>query len=204
MSQVRSETGKRPKGILSMARKCKECRTEIPAVKACTDFIGKKGYCGVDCMAAHGLSKARDAAAKKERKELKARKEGLKTRGDHAKDTQTDFNKFIRLRDKDKPCISCDTISQSIKWDAGHYRSVGACPELRYDELNVHRQCSKNCNVMKSGNAIEYRIRLVKRIGQDAVDYLEGPHAAAKYTIEELNELKMKYRGKWKELERNG
>jgi len=186
-----------------MGRKCKQCKKEIPKIKDCDTFYEKKGYHSIDCMSSHGLQKARDAHAKKERKEHKAAKERLKTRGDHAKDAQTEFNKFIRLRDKDLPCISCDSVSHSIKWDAGHYRSVGACPELRYDELNVHRQCSQNCNVMKSGNAIEYRIRLVKRIGQDDLDYLEGPHDAKKYTIDELKEIKLKYRSKWKKLSVN-
>lgn len=183
-----------------MARKCKECKTEIPAVKACTDFIERKGYCSIECASSHSLKKVKEAAAKKDRKELKARKEGLKTRGDHAKETQTDFNKFIRFRDLGLNCISCDKPPK--KKNAGHYRSVGAAPELRYEELNCHLQC-EHCNTHLSSNAIEYRINLVKKIGQDAVDYLEGPHAAAKYTIDELNAIKMKYRGKWKELERN-
>jgi len=183
-----------------MARKCKECKTEIHKVKDCKLFFEAKGYCCIPCMAQHGLEKARDAQAKKERKELKARKEGLKTRGDHAKDTQTDFNKFIRLRDTGLNCISCDKPPK--KKNAGHYRSVGAAPELRYEELNCHLQC-EHCNTHLSSNAIEYRINLVKKIGQDNVDWLEGPHDAKKYTIDELKEIKLKYRAKWRAIERN-
>lgn len=179
-------------------RRCKQCKTEIPTVKACEDFIGKKGYCSIDCMGSHGLAKSRDAVAKKERKEHKARKEKLKTRGDYARETQAVFNKYIRLRDDNLPCVSCDRYHQG-QYHAGHYRTVGGHPELRFDELNCHKQCSV-CNNHKSGNIVEYRINLIKRIGSDNLDWLEGPHEAKKYTIEQLKQIKQDYKNKCKEL----
>ena len=179
-------------------RNCKQCKNEIPKVKDCPDFIGKKGYCDIDCMASHGLAKAKDAQAKKERKEHKAAKERIKTRGDHAKDAQVEFNKFIRLRDGALPCISCDR-HHSGQYHAGHYRTVGGNPELRYEEANCHKQCSV-CNNHKSGNIVEYRINLRKRIGDNKLDWLEGPHDAKKYTIEQLKEIKLTYRAKCKKL----
>jgi len=51
---------------------------------------------------------------------------------------------------------------------------------------------------MKSGNILEYRIRLVKKIGQAAVDWLEGPHEPKRYTIDELKEIKAEYKSKLK------
>ncbi|MNH31573.1 Bacteriophage Lambda NinG protein [compost metagenome] len=78
---------------------------------------------------------------------------------------------------------------------------MGACPELRFEPLNVHRQCVK-CNRNLSGNAVEYRIRLVKRIGAEAVDWLEGPHKAQRLTIEDLQAMKALYRQKLKDLRR--
>jgi len=184
-----------------MGRKCKECKTEIPKVKDCSTFHEKKGYCSIDCAAVHSLKKVKDAADKKERKEHKAAKERIKTRGDHAKDAQTDFNKFIRARDALLPCISCNRFHTG-QYHAGHYRTVGAHPELRFNELNCHKQCSV-CNNHKSGNIVEYRINLVSRIGGENLVWLEGPHDAKKYTIEELKEIKLKYRTKWRAIERN-
>ncbi len=189
-----------------MPRKCKECKAPIPSVRTCDTFFLKKGYCSIDHMASHGMQKARDAQAKKERKEHKARKEALKSRGDHAKDAQAEVNKFIRTRDKGKPCISCGNMPNSGAYvggggiHAGHYRSVGACPELRYCEDNIHIQCV-NCNVHNSGNAIDYRIGLINKIGLERVEWIEGPHSAKKYTIEQLKEIKLEYRAKWRELE---
>ncbi|MNJ66726.1 Bacteriophage Lambda NinG protein [compost metagenome] len=121
------------------------------------------------------------------------------------REAQVLFNEFIRLRDAGQPCISCDSLPSDhdlitgSRWDAGHYRSVGACPELRFEPLNVHRQCVK-CNRNLSGNAVEYRIRLVQRIGADRVAFLEGPHQPRKYTIEDLKAIKAEYRAKIKQL----
>lgn len=148
---------------------------------------------------------ARKALAQVGRKEIKARKEALKSRSEHMREAQTLFNEFIRLRDSNQPCISCDSLPcdhdliTGSRWDAGHYRSVGACPELRFELLNVHRQCVR-CNRNLSGNAVEYRIRLVRRIGADKVDWLEGPHQARKYTIEDLKAIKADCRAKIKQL----
>ena len=149
--------------------------------------------------------KARKSLAQVERREIKVRKEKLKSRAEHLREAQTAVNEFVRLRDAHLPCISCDSMPSDhdlitgSRWDAGHYRSVGACPELRFEPLNIHRQCVK-CNRNLSGNAVEYRIRLVKRIGADKVDWLEGPHSARKYTVEEIKTIKADYRALTREL----
>ena len=151
--------------------------------------------------------RARKSLAQVERREIKVRKEKLKSRADHMRETQVVFNEFIRLRDAAHPCISCDSVSTDdglitgSRWDAGHYRSVGSCPELRFEPLNVHRQCVR-CNRNLSGNAVEYRIRLVQRIGAEKLDWLEGPHEAQRYTVEELKAIKAKYRAMTRELKR--
>lgn len=147
------------------------------------------------------------AITKQARHDLQERREKLKTRREHMKETQDVFNAYIRERDAGLPCISCDSnpsdhdLITGSRWDAGHYRSVGACPELRFEPLNVHRQCVK-CNRNLSGNAVEYRIRLVKRIGADQVDWLEGPHKPQRLTIEDLQAIKALYRQKLKDLRR--
>ncbi|WJR24940.1 recombination protein NinG [Pseudomonas asiatica] len=150
---------------------------------------------------------AAKAITKQTREDLKERRETLKTRREHMAEAQKAFNAYIRERDVGLPCISCDStpsdhdLITGSRWDAGHYRSVGACPELRFEPLNVHRQCVK-CNRNLSGNAVEYRIRLVKRIGADQVEWLEGPHKALRLTIEDLQAIKALYRQKLKDLRR--
>ncbi|MBD9585806.1 recombination protein NinG [Pseudomonas sp. PDM03] len=151
--------------------------------------------------------RARKSLAQIERKEIQVRKEKLKSRADHLREAQAAVNEFVRLRDAHLPCISCDStpsdhdLITGSRWDAGHYRSVGACPELRFEPLNIHRQCVK-CNRSLSGNAVEYRIRLVLRIGAEKVAWIEGPHEARKYTVEEIKAIKAKYRAMTRELKK--
>lgn len=149
--------------------------------------------------------KAKKAMAHTERLATRETKERLKTRGDHIKDSQQAFNEFIRLRDQiaGHPCISS---GRPLDWsgnavDAGHYRSVGSAPHLRFDERNCHAQ-SKQDNRFLSGNAVDYRIGLIARIGQEAVDALESDQSVRKYTVDEIKAIKAAYRAKTRELKK--
>src|SRR5450830_1149272 len=164
-------------------KRCPSCRVMFVPSRSSQAVCGE-----IECAIAHGQSERGQASARKslalvERREIKVRKEKLKSRADHLREAQAAVNEFVRLRDAHLPCISCDSLPNDhdlitgSRWDAGHYRSVGACPELRFEPLNIHRQCVK-CNRNLSGNAVEYRIRLVMRIGADQVAWLEGPHPA--------------------------
>lgn len=146
-------------------------------------------------------AKARKSLAQVERREIKVRKEKLKSRADHLKGTQHAFNAWIRARDAGQPCISCGTTAD-VQYCAGHYRTTAACPELRFEPLNVNLQCNRNCNMGKSGNLLGYRPGLIKKIGIEAVEWLEGPHEAKKYTVEELKAMTAEYRAKTRELKR--
>lgn len=181
-----------------MARRCKnKCGAELQPTTKCADIVEKKGYCSIKCLAEHQKNKRIAKKQKDERAELKKRKEKLKTKSDYAGEAQAAFNAYIRERDKGQLCISCQKPPK--KKNAGHYRSVGACPELRFEELNVHLQC-EHCNTYLSSNAIEYRINLVKKIGLEYVEWLEGPHPPKKYTIEDLKQIKKEYKRKLREL----
>lgn len=191
------------------APKAKKCR--VPECGA--SFVPQKlgqAVCSPACAikdAPRNQAKARKALAQVERSEIKVRKEKLKSRADHLREAQAAVNEYVRMRDAHLPCISCDStpndndLMTGSRWDAGHYRSVGACPELRFEPLNIHRQCVK-CNRNLSGNAVEYRIRLVLRIGVDKVAWIEGPHEARKYTVEEIKAIKAKYRVLTRELKK--
>jgi len=53
---------------------------------------------------------------------------------------------------------------------------------------------------MRSGNITDYRINLIKRIGEERVNFIEGDHQPKKYTIEEIIEIKKTYKEKQREL----
>lgn len=186
-------------GIQALERRKKRCKVCQAMFTPARNF---QAVCGeIACAIAHAPAnqmRARKALADVERKEIQVRKEKLKSRADHLKDTQRAFNAWIRERDADLPCISCGRHHQG-KYDAGHYRTVGSSPALRFEPLNCAKQCVP-CNQHKSGNVVSYRIELVKRIGAEAVEWLEGPHEPKKYMIEELKAMTAEYRAKTREL----
>lgn len=149
--------------------------------------------------------RARKSLAQVGRADIKVRKEALKSRGDHMREAQQAFNEYIRTRDQAAGHL-CISSGKPLDWsgnavDAGHYRSVGSAPHLRFDERNCHAQ-SKQDNRFLSGNAVDYRIGLIARIGQEAVDALESDQSVRKYTVEEIKAIKAEYRAKTRELKK--
>lgn len=122
----------------------------------------------------------------------------LMTRRDWEKRAQQAFNAWVRLRDQYLPCVSCGRFHNG-QWHAGHYLTTGARPELRFEPDNCWKQCQP-CNTQLSGNLILYRQELVRRIGIERVEWLEGPHEPKKYTADELQALERQYKQWTKEL----
>ena len=180
--------------------KPKTCSNAACSIKFVPQRLGQ-AVCSPACALATkdvNLQKARKSLAQVERREIKVRKEKLKSRADHLKDTQQAFNAWVRERDAELPCISCGR-HHAGQYHSGHYRTVGASPELRFEPLNAWKQCAP-CNNYLSGNLINYRISLLQKIGEEKVIWLEGPHEAKKYTIEELKAMTADYRAKTREL----
>lgn len=175
------------------AKACKVCRAEFqPRLPMAT-------VCSPAC--ALSLAQSKRAKAEKmlqvqERRADAAKREKLKTKGDWTREAQTAFNTFIRARDAGKPCICCGRHSAGMStggdWDAGHYRSRGSAPHLRFDERNVHAQL-KQCNRYASGNVVGYRAGLIERIGMAAVEALESDQEPRHYSIDELSGIKAHY-----------
>jgi hypothetical protein len=142
-----------------------------------------------------------------ERKQRLAQREAIKTRGDWAREAQAAFNLWIRERDYGLPCISCGQPATQGQRHASHYRSVGAAPQHRFNPLNVHASCAQ-CNQIKSGNIVEYRIALVQKITAERVEHIEHSNERKTYSIETLKRIKRlfgrrarNYR-KWRESKR--
>lgn len=168
--------------------------------------LGQTLCSNVDCAIGYAEKSASKRVAlesKAERKVTRERKEKLKPRREWIKDVQKVFNTWVRLRDQ-LAGHACISSGRPLDWsgnavDAGHYRSTGSAPHLRFDERNVHAQ-SKHDNNWKSGAAVDYRIGLIKRIGLEAVEALEADNTPRHYTIDQLKELKAHYAMKCKEL----
>jgi len=172
-------------------KRCKNCKEPFTPIRTTLEKYCSKS----ECMQVF-ISEAKEKAWKKTKA---VKKEELMTVQDYVKIAQQVFNKYIRLRDKDKGCISCGKPLVG-KFDAGHYWSAGGHWNVRFDERNTHGQCVF-CNQHKHGNINEYAERLPERIGmirfmQLGVDARE----TRKFTIEELKEIIETYKQKIKEL----
>lgn len=137
--------------------------------------------------------------AEKESRDRQAKKRlEVKPLSYFAKQAQQAFNDFIRCRDRRLPCISCGRHHDG-QYHAGHFRTTGANPELRFNEDNCHRQCAP-CNNHLSGNLIAYRPALIAKIGQTRFDSLMGPHELPKWKRDDYIRIRDEYRAKLKEL----
>jgi len=142
--------------------------------------------------------KAQHEAEKADRQRLAEKKQQVKPLIYFIKQAQQAFNEFIRYRDRHLPCISCGRHHEG-QYHAGHFRTTGANPELRFDEDNVHKQCSP-CNNHLSGNLIAYRPALISKIGQARFDVLMGPHELPKWKREDYIRIRDEYRAKLKAM----
>ncbi|MGJ7468012.1 recombination protein NinG [Kosakonia cowanii] len=142
--------------------------------------------------------KAKHEAEKADRKRLADKKQQVKPLSYFIKQAQQAFNEFIRYRDREEACISCGRHHE-VQYHAGHFRTTGANPELRFNEDNCHRQCAP-CNNHLSGNLIEYRPALIAKIGQARFDALMGPHEMPKWKREDYIRIRDMYRAKLKAM----
>ena len=175
--------------------------------KTCGEKFSPWNSLQIACSATCALAEGKKRMEKREKQKLKLMKEALKTRGDWIKEAQKAFNAYIRERDRDQACISCDKPAGGDNhltgsgWDAGHYRSTGSAPHMRFEEENCHKQCVK-CNQHLSGNTVEYRKRLIDRIGLERVEAIEADQEPRKHTIPDLKEMIDHYKKMVRELKK--
>lgn len=177
-------------------KKCKGCGNKFTPYNSLQKACSPR--CALDIVEAE-----KQKAFKRETRE---RKEKLKTRSDWMREAQIATNRYIRARDRVyakregryPECCSCGTTNQDIQYAAGHFKTVGAYPELRFNEFNIHIQCNKRCNKELSGNihgtkdTRGYHKFIVEKYGEMFIDEITNrpiPH----YTIAELKEIKKLY-----------
>lgn len=111
-------------------------------------------------------------------------------------------HEYVRLRDQNKPCISCNEPWRD-NFQAGHYHKAELYETLKFHLDNIHGQCPV-CNIHKEGNLEMYNIHLPVKIGQEAFKELQklaqiDKHQSKVWNIENLKEI----RGKVKVLIRD-
>jgi len=169
---------------------CKSCKQKFEAIR-----FNQKFCLEPECVRVWVESEK----AKQWKKTKQKAKQDLMTLSDYLKLTQQVFNKFIRLRDKDQLCISCQ--KKPLKENAGHFFNANNHYNVRFDERNVNLQC-EHCNTYLSGNLIEYQRNLIHKIGIESYHELEADaRKTRKFTKDELKEIIAIYKKKIKEIE---
>lgn len=166
-------------------KKCRYCKEKFTPFNSLQPFCFKN-----ECITKHNKITL-------EKKKAKAKKEFKENdKSTLLKLSQTVVNKYIRLRDLNKPCISCGHLGYR-QIHAGHYRPMGNNQQLRFYTLNIFAQCSI-CNNYKSGNLAEYRLNLIKKIGLAKVEEIEANQERGNYSVEYLQRLIKVFRKKIK------
>jgi hypothetical protein len=174
-------------------KKCKQCGNQFTAW-----YSTAQSVCSTACAIKLSGVKEKIKFEKENRKAKKIALDSLMTKSEWLNLAQKVFNTFIRLRDAEFPCISCDAITG--KWSAGHFHSQGGHSFLRFHEDNLNKQCFR-CNFELHSNPHEYRERLTLKIGAGRVEYLDKHrNSPRKYSIDEVKELISEYRLKIKQL----
>ena len=184
-------------------KKCTECGEVFQPINSLQKVCNYKcAVQRVNRLKERKVASAIDKERKSQRTAHRARKQALKTKSDYMREAQAQVNRYIRLRDAGKPCISCDKPDNGQhQRHASHYRSTAACSILRFNTRNIYASCQQ-CNTAKSGNLLEYRIRLVKKYGPDLVEWLECQNDTVKYEIDYLIRLKKVFARRCRMLEK--
>lgn len=186
--------------VVAKQPKCRVCKQPF------TRFRPMQSICQDTQCIITTVERAKAKRERLDRAETKQKLSDMASKPELTKLAQKAFNDYIRARDYGKPCISS---GKPIPWgktkstggvcDAGHYLSTSARPNLRFNEDNCHAQ-SKYDNNYLAGNAVNYRINLIKRIGLERVEALESDHELKHYTKDELREIAAIYKAKLKAL----
>lgn len=203
-------------------KRCKHCKVYVKAE------TGIKVPAGFFCSHDHAIEFARDKQAETKRQQQKDRDrvKSMTVKDLNRKDvewqhkqTQPAFNRLRVLeeilwfqdRGLQPECISCGSTS-GVTWSCGHYKTVGANRQLRYERDNTFLQCWFNCNKNKSGNIQGTRTErgliqgLYERFGREEadriIDFCETKKEIKRWTWQELEENRAEYRKEIRRLEK--
>lgn len=158
-------------------RRCTSCKKYKEAVKGIVAPIGF--FCDKQCQYNYATKsskqlkeKTKVIVYKKQKAKDTQRKKELMTRSQWYQKLQQVKNKWVtKVRDVDEFCCTCPKQSD-VKYDAGHYIAVGKNIDLRFEETNIHKQCSLQCNQFGRGMPVEYDEFIKQKYGVGHYNWL--------------------------------
>lgn len=126
------------------------------------------------------------------------KKKKLKSISSLKKKAWKNFSQFIRTKGMDRfgrnVCVTCHKVLPWKSLQAGHFID-GRCNSILFEEMGVHPQCLV-CNIFKKGNKIEYYDFMLKKYGQEKIDYLRKlAEVTMQFRRADLEEIIKKYEG---------
>ena len=176
---------------------CKERYEMLVSERSRRSMTGLKGCCNdVECMTLAAM-KSIEARKAKENKAWKERKEKgkieVKTIAHWKKDLQDVVNWIVKQIDKDLPCISHPELKGFLRYDAGHYFTVKAHSDIRFNVHNIHKQNSQSNE--RNGGDGNYVLGIKKRYGNEYLEMMLGLPlkykgiGKEKYTIANIRDI---------------
>jgi hypothetical protein len=161
--------------------------------------------CSYDCSVTYAMAsveKKKRLETLKTKRETKEKLEAIKPLRKWESEAQQWVNKYVRLRDRNLGCITCDKPAHwHGQWHASHYRTTKAASAVRFNLWNIHKSCSI-CNNFLSGNLGEYEGRIREKIGNEKVDWVKAQNHTIRYSVEYLKRLKGVFKKKCARLEK--
>jgi len=153
-------------------KRCKVCKKmfspysslQVACSLECAIELANKTNVKARKIAQAELKRAKVASVRKRVKEIRTRAEWFNK-------LQILVNQYVRWRDRHKPCPTCGTNKPGIKYDAGHFHTTKARPDIRFELKNINKQCNR-CNVWGAGKRNEHEKFIAETYGQDVVDWL--------------------------------
>lgn len=165
--------------------KCKHCGERKETSEGVKTNIGF--FCSVDHAYMFGIEnkekgrkklaakrkQEKQAKAKVEREKIAQRKKELLTRTQWFNKLQSLVNQYVtKVRDVNQKCCTCSKATFTSSFDAGHFLTRGARPDVRFELTNIHKQCVA-CNQYNSGRPKEYAEFITRRYGAKHLEWLE-------------------------------
>jgi hypothetical protein len=162
---------------------CAQCKREFLPARPMQNVCGPR-CAGVWSRAVSAQKRAQERALDKERRD-KLKK--ITTLEAECRDI---VQEIARIRDRHDGCISCHMPAHYDGiWNGSHYRPAGTNSAVQFHLWNIHKACAQ-CKLYKGGNITAYRPRLVEKIGEDRVAWLDSQTQVTRYTREYLMRFK--------------
>jgi hypothetical protein len=171
--------------------KCKFCKERTEKVGMALHLHCVDGWWAKEReKKARAMDKKLAEIRRKDRAETRAKLDGFKRLSTLEAECREIVQEIARIRDRNDGCISCHMgANYGGRWHGSHFRPAGNNSAVQFHLDNIHKACAQ-CNLFKGGNVTAYRPRLVEKIGEDRVKWLESQNHTVKYTREYLLRFK--------------